>query len=128
MSFLKNMFGTSEGNQYVSKVGWIQLTDLDQLDEIISESKDKLVIVFKHSTRCGVSRMVLKQFEKEFDLQEKTTSYFLDLLEYRNVSNEITSRFKVVHESPQLLLIRDGKTIYHASHSNINAEDLKIYI
>lgn len=128
MSFLKNIFGTSEENQSVSKVGWRQLIDLGQLNEIIAESTDKPVIVFKHSTRCGVSKMVLKQFENEFDLNEKITPYFLDLLEQRALSNEIANRFGVGHESPQLLLIRNGKSIYDASHSNINVEDLKPFI
>ena len=72
--------------------------------------------------------MVLKQFENEFDLNEKITPYFLDLLEQRALSNEIANRFGVGHESPQLLLIRNGKSIYDASHSNINVEDLKPFI
>lgn len=128
MSFLKNVFGSNEKNQSVSKVGWRQLTDLGQLNEIIAESTDKPVLVFKHSTRCGVSRMVLKQFENEFDLHEKITPYFLDLLEHRDVSNEIASRFGVFHQSPQLIVIKDGKALFNDSHGSIDAGKLEQFI
>ncbi|WP_309613019.1 bacillithiol system redox-active protein YtxJ [Flavobacterium sp.] len=128
MSFLKNVFGSNEENQSVSKVGWRQLTDLGQLNEIIAESTVKPVLVFKHSTRCGVSRMVLKQFENEFDLHEKITPYFLDLLEHRDVSNEIASRFGVFHQSPQLIVIKDGKALFNDSHGSIDAGKLEQFI
>ena len=120
MSFLKNMFGSNEEKQSVSKVGWRTLTDLGQLNEIIDLSTEKPVIIFKHSTRCSISRMVLKQFENEFDLKDKVIPYFLDLLEFRNVSNEIASRFGVMHQSPQIILVKDGKAVYNASHESID--------
>ncbi len=128
MSFLKNIFSASEENKPVSKVGWRQLTDLGQLNEIIAESADKPVIIFKHSTRCSVSRMVLKQFENEFDLHEKITPYFLDLLEHRDISNEIASRFGVFHQSPQLIVIKNGNAVFNDSHGSIDAGKLKQFI
>ena len=124
MSFLKNMFGNEEKNN-ISGIKWNILSDLGELNEIINLSHEKPVVIFKHSTRCSVSRMVLKQFENEFDSQDKVTPYFLDLIEFRNVSNEIANRFDVVHQSPQIILIQDGKAIYNASHSDIDAKDLK---
>jgi bacillithiol system protein YtxJ len=54
-------------------------------------------------------------------LQEEITPYFLDLLNHRDISNEIASKFEVVHQSPQLLLIKNGKSIYNTSHENIDA-------
>ena len=128
MSFLKNMFGSNEEKQSVSKVGWRPLTDLGQLNEIINLSTEKPVIIFKHSTRCSISRMVLKQFENEFDLQDKVIPYFLDLLEYRNVSNEISSRFGVYHQSPQIILVKDGKAVYNASHESIDIIKLAQFV
>ena len=125
MSLFKNIFGNSNESNNSSKVAWIPLTNLGQLNEIIHESTLTPVIIFKHSTRCSVSRMALKQFENEFDLQSKVTPYFLDLLENRDISNEIAVRFAVAHQSPQLILIKDGKAIYHASHSDIASEDLE---
>ena len=128
MSFLKNMFGKPEASESVSKVGWRQLTDLGQLNEIINESTEKPVAIFKHSTRCHISRAVLKQFENEFDLKEKITPYFLDLLEHRDISNEIASRFGVMHQSPQIIVIKDGKSVYNASHENIYASQLEKFV
>lgn len=126
MSIFSNLFGSSDkqGNAN-SKINWINLTDLGQLNEIISSSNEKPVVIFKHSTRCIVSRMVLKQFENEFDLDDEVDAYFLDLLEHRAISNEIASRFGVYHQSPQLLLIKDGKSVYDVSHSDIDAGELK---
>lgn len=121
-----NIFGSTENQDNLnSKISWIPLQDLGQLNEIITVSNEKPVVIFKHSTRCSVSRMALKQFENEFDLEDKVDAYFLDLLEHRAISNEIASRFGVYHQSPQLLLIKEGKCVYNVSHSDIDAEVLK---
>jgi len=126
MSFFKNIFGSSENpNESNSKMEWEPLNDMAQLDEIVALSKKKPVAIFKHSTRCSISRMALKQFENEFDFSEKVTPYFLDLIAFREISNDIASRFSVQHQSPQLILIKDGKAIYNASHSDIDAAALK---
>ncbi len=125
MSFLKNIFGSTENqNNTQPEIDWIPLTDLDQLGEIIFNSNEKPAIIFKHSTRCSVSRMALRQFENDFKLSNKVTAYFLDLISYREISNEIATRFEVIHESPQILLIKDGRAVYTASHSDIIADDL----
>lgn len=128
MNLFKNLFGASETENKTSNVGWKRLTNVDQLQEVIKESAEKPVAIFKHSTRCGISRMVLKQFEAEYDLDDLVTPYFVDLLENREVSNEIANQLGIAHQSPQLLLVRNGKTIYDASHGDIYADDLKRYI
>lgn len=126
MSIFNSIFGSSENQKSSkSKINWIDLTDLGQLDEIVLASSEKPVVIFKHSTRCIVSKMALKQFENEFDLEDKVDAYFLDLIEHRDISNEITSRFGVYHQSPQLLLIKAGKSVYDVSHSDIDAAKLK---
>ena len=126
MSFFKNIFGESNDETSVPKINWTLLTDEQQLEEIVTLSKSKPVVIFKHSTRCSISRMALKQFEKEFDLEDKMTPYFLDLLEYRTISNEIASIFGVMHQSPQILVIKNGISIYDASHGDIQVEDLRM--
>ena len=129
MSFFKNIFSGSENqNESSNKMDWNLLTDLGQLNEIMSLSNESPVAIFKHSTRCSVSRMALKQFENEFDSSDKVTPYFLDLIAYRDVSNEIANRFGVQHQSPQLILIKEGKAIYNASHSDIDANVLKAIV
>ena len=126
MALFTSIFGDSENkNTYASKINWIPLTDLGQLNEIMELSHQQPVAIFKHSTRCSISRMALKQFENEFDLEGSVTPYFLDLLNHRDISNEIATRFEVYHQSPQLLLIKEGKSIYDASHSDIDAVELK---
>jgi bacillithiol system protein YtxJ len=105
-------------------MNWTLLTDLGQLNEISELSFQKPVAIFKHSTRCSISRMALKQFENEFNLEDKVTPYYLDLLEFRPISNEIAGRFGVMHQSPQIILIKDGNAVYTASHSDIQVADL----
>jgi bacillithiol system protein YtxJ len=125
MSFFKNMFNSSEEkDSNENKINWNELTDLGQLNEIIAVSNEKPVAIFKHSTRCSVSRMALKQFENEFNSSDKVTPYFLDLIAHRDISNEIANRFGVTHQSPQLILIKEGKAVYNVSHSDIDAEEL----
>jgi bacillithiol system protein YtxJ len=125
MSFFKNMFNSSEEkDSNENKINWNELTDLGQLNDISDASNEKPVAIFKHSTRCSVSRMALKQFENEFNSSDKVTPYFLDLIAHRDISNEIANRFGVTHQSPQLILIKEGKAIYNVSHSDINAEEL----
>ncbi len=126
MTLFTSIFGDSENkNNNVSKINWIPLTDLGQLNEIMELSHQQPVAIFKHSTRCSISRMALKQFENEFDLEGSVTPYYLDLLNHRDISQEIATRFDVYHQSPQLLLIKEGKSIYDASHSDIDAVELK---
>ena len=126
MSFFNSIFGSSENaDSPKSTINWTELTDLAQLMEIEAISNEKPVVIFKHSTRCSISRMALKQFEREFDLNETVDAYFLDLIAHRDVSNEIANRFNVYHESPQLILIKNGKAVYDVSHSDIDAVALK---
>ena len=125
MSIFNSLFGSSEEKKDTgSKINWIPLQFMGQLDEIAALSDNKPAVIFKHSTRCSISRFALKQFEKEFALEDKVDAYFLDLLEHRDISNEIASRFNVYHQSPQLLLIKNGKSVYDVSHDAIDAKDL----
>ena len=108
-----------------ANLNWKPLQSVSELDTINAISHDKAVLIFKHSTRCSISRMALKQFENDYTIDPtKMDSYFLDLLNFRSVSNEIANMFLVEHQSPQVLLIKDGKCIYHASHSQIDAETI----
>ncbi|BCY29470.1 bacillithiol system redox-active protein YtxJ [Flavobacterium okayamense] len=127
MSFFDKIFG-SENSEVNSKVNWIPLTEFSQLDEIVENSNDKTIGIFKHSTRCSISRFTLKQFESEYNIENKVDLYFLDLLNHRDVSNEIANRFQVIHQSPQLIVIKNGVAVYDASHSDIEAEALEKYV
>jgi bacillithiol system protein YtxJ len=103
-------------------MNWIPLESIDQLEAI--KQAPGYSILFKHSTRCSISLMAKRKFEFEWDaLPADTSLYFLDLIKNRNISNAIADIFKVHHESPQLLLVKDGECIYETSHSEISAEE-----
>lgn len=129
MGLFDKIFGSSDvekGNK--PKIDWNALTSLSQLDEIVEESKEKTVVVFKHSTRCGISRMALSGFERDFEPSNSNLEfYYLDILNYRELSNQIAAGFGVWHESPQLLIIKDEKVVYHASHGQIDAKKIENY-
>ncbi len=123
MSLLKKIFGSKEISKEPKKIiPWNRLTSVDQLIEIEKESFHQPIAIFKHSTRCGTSSMALRQFEKQFDVDNTNVKlYFLDLLSSRDVSNEIAIRFQVFHQSPQLIVLKEGNTIHHSSHYEIDA-------
>jgi bacillithiol system protein YtxJ len=126
MGLFDNLFKSAAEGENNAKMNWVALTEEIQLDEIVSISASKPVLIFKHSTRCGISRMALKTFEREFDLEETQISiHFLDLLNYRTLSQDISTKFGVMHQSPQVLVIRSGKVIYHESHYSITAEVIR---
>lgn len=104
-------------------MNWNQLTEEAQLDIIIEESKSQPVAIFKHSTRCSISSMALDRMERE-EAPANVKFYYLDLLTYRPISNKISEVFKVHHESPQLLLIKNGECTYEESHNGIRMDEL----
>lgn len=125
MSFLKKIFSNKDLGNDQKKLPWLPLNELEQLDLIKAQSKTKTQLIFKHSTRCGISRMVMSQFVASYDFNEKEFDlYLLDLLQFRNVSLEIATKFQVIHESPQLLIIKNETVVAHASHGAINDMDL----
>lgn len=127
MSLISKLFGgNTEKEVEESSMNWIPLTSFSQLKEIQEISKNETVLIFKHSIRCGISRMVIKQFEKQFDENMSNLKvYYLDLLSYREVSNEIGYMYQVLHQSPQLLVIQNGAAVAHDSHYGITSINLK---
>ncbi|WP_345102911.1 bacillithiol system redox-active protein YtxJ [Mucilaginibacter panaciglaebae] len=106
---------------------WIQLTSTEQLNEI--KQKPGYSLIFKHSTRCSISMMAKRRFELDWDnLPEEMSLYFLDLIQHRDISNQVAQLFQVHHESPQLLLIKDGECILDQSHGEISVEDTLVEI
>lgn len=102
---------------------WIHLTDDEQLKQIISKSQIKPQVIFKHSTRCSISAVALQRLQK-ISQPSDIDFYFLDLLSYRSLSNRVAEHFKVPHESPQVLVIKDGKCVYDESHMGISMNDI----
>lgn len=125
MGLLNKIFGGSGEAKEKKVLPWISLTDVAQLAQIEKKSVTKTQVIFKHSTRCGISSMVMKQFVDLYNLTENDLDlYYLDLLSFREVSNEVGYKFQVMHQSPQLLVIKNRVTVAHASHGAINDIDL----
>lgn len=124
MGFLDQIFGKKE-EQDQTKTLWTRIESEKDLDAAVEKSLKKKVVIFKHSTRCFISKTVLKSFEKQMENSDKDYSYyFLDLIAHRNISNEIESQLDVVHQSPQLIVLENGKAIYNASHQSIDLDKI----
>lgn len=102
---------------------WIHLTDEEQLKQIISKSQVKPQVIFKHSTRCSISAVALQRLQK-VEQPSGIDFYFLDLIAFRPLSNKVAEIFKVQHESPQVLIIKDGMCIYDESHMGISMHEI----
>ncbi len=103
-------------------MNWTQLNSTDQLNAI--KNQPGYSLIFKHSTRCSISMMAKRRFELDWDeLPENMPLYFLDLIQHRDISNQIAQLFHVHHESPQLLLIKDGECVLDQSHGGISVEE-----
>lgn len=105
-------------------MNWKVLTEVSQLEEIDDFSNEKTQLIFKHSTRCIISKMALQNFERSFN-SDNVDCYLLDLIKFREISNHIASRYQITHESPQVLVINNAKVIYHESHEGINAQEVE---
>lgn len=109
-------------------MNWLKLESLDQLNEIISNSflpEYKAVAIFKHSTQCPVSFAAKSRLELTWNFGDELPIYYLDLITYREVSNKIETELNITHQSPQLIVIKDGKCIYNASHISISVKELE---
>lgn len=128
MGLFKNIFKASEPKEE-KVLPWIELNALDQLKTLVEKSSTRPQFIFKHSTRCGISKMVINQFVEQYDLSsEQADLYYLDLLSFRDISNEVGYMFQVIHQSPQLIVLRNGVVVAHGSHGAINDIELTRFI
>ncbi len=107
-------------------MNWINLQSKDVVDQIINiESTSKTCIIFKHSTTCSISGMAHYRLSDDWDAKlDETSFYYLDLLAYRDVSNYIAEKLQVHHESPQVIIIKNGEAVYDVSHLDIEVSDI----
>lgn len=110
------------------KMNWLKLENPSDLQQVIENSFSNnisAVAIFKHSTRCVISTMAKARLVSSWNFKNELPIYYLDLLQYRSLSNQIADDFSVEHQSPQLLLIKDGKCIFHTSHNGISVRAIK---
>ncbi|WKN42887.1 bacillithiol system redox-active protein YtxJ [Tunicatimonas pelagia] len=106
---------------------WKSLTTSEQIEQIKQDSQQHPVVIYKHSTRCGISSMVLSRLERAWNSHEipLVDAYFLDLIRYRDISQLVATTFNVQHESPQVLVINQGTSVYDASHTMVSYPKIK---
>ena len=105
---------------------WIVLESDEVLEQILIDQSDKPIVLYKHSITCGISAAVKKDLKKKWSFDKDEFSfYYLDLINHRDLSNKIEQRLNVQHESPQIIVVRNGKVLYHASHGNISMKKIK---
>lgn len=111
-------------------MNWKKLTESTQIAEIKELSKSKPVLIFKHSTRCSVSSMSLDRLLRNWKTEdgEKVVPFFLDLIAYRALSDQVEGEFGVPHESPQVIIIRNGIAVYDNSHFGISYPEIMAQI
>ena len=106
---------------------WRELTSVDQFDQLVNHSHQQPVAVFKHSTRCSISSMAKSRIEREWGYSDaQIPLYYLDLIRHRDVSNHIAQATGIRHESPQLIVLKNGETIYDGSHTTISVDNIDL--
>jgi bacillithiol system protein YtxJ len=121
--------GSKVKEEKETNVNWIPLNSLEQIKTIKELSKSETILVFKHSTRCGISSMVIKRFENLFDSSMNNIKvYYLDLLNFRAISDEVGYSFQAQHQSPQLLIIRNEVAVLNVSHYDITTVNIQKYL
>ena len=123
MSLLSRLFSNKEVEIMEN---WKKLTEEKQLEEIKEISKQKTVAIFKHSTRCGISAHAMHKLETAWDFTETDLDfYYLDLIAYRSISNKIAEVFNVLHQSPQVVVIKNCLAISNFSHQSISVDRIR---
>lgn len=125
---MKLRFGiTKKESTPTTSINWTKLKDVTVLDQIKEESKESPILILKHSTRCPTSSMALNRLERNWDSSKvnELKHYYLDLISYRDISNQIAADFNIMHQSPQVLIISDGKCVYNASHMGISFAEIE---
>ncbi len=120
MGFMDRFLGAKEEKIHDS---WINIDSIDKLEEIKTASFKRPVVIFKHSTSCGISMMAKYQLEDKWNFDEgELDFYYLDLIRHRDISNAVVKAFGVLHQSPQIIVIKDGEAAYNTSHHMINLQ------
>ncbi len=128
---LFSLFSNKENSpeQSDNRLKWSHIHSLEELNALTEDSTGKPQVIFKHSTSCGISSMVLRSFEKQYQhVEEMVDFYFLNIQQNRALSDEIANRFGIRHESPQLLVIKNRIAVFDTSHSSISYASLEQYV
>lgn len=108
------------------KPNYQEIESIEQWESLLEQSGERAVLLLKHSTACPISGAAFKEF-KVYTRKPKRpiVCALVKVIESRPVSNDIEAKLGIKHESPQALLIRDGQTLWHASHWDITFERIE---
>ncbi len=116
----------SKSSTPISSFPWKEITSVEEFNEMLNAPTEKAKLFFKHSTRCSISSMALKGFEREWNVSSNDFElYFVDLIAHRDISNAIAAESHVEHQSPQVVVWRNGEVVYNASHHHIDAQKIQ---
>lgn len=118
-------FSKNKNKAETSGVSWKLIEQSADIESIKALSAEKPIVIFKHSTTCPISSTALDRFERKWNSEANADLYLLNLLRYRDLSQQIAAEFDVVHQSPQILVIKNGESIYDESHFGIAAEKVE---
>ena len=104
-----------------------ELTSVDELESVLADSSSKAQLIFKHSLTCPISSRAYEEFKRHLKASASPgVDYRLIIVQNaRNVSNVTAERLDVRHESPQAILVRGGRAVWHASHFDITSSSLE---
>lgn len=126
MGLFGKIFGSEDSTSSNKGIEWQTLKSVDDLKQAIAASHESPVLLFKHSTRCSISSSALNRLERNWDNEAVNVQpFYLDLIEHRDISAAIASQTGIIHQSPQAILLKNGKAVHSSSHMDISFEDLK---
>jgi bacillithiol system protein YtxJ len=130
MGIFDKIFGNKkvEVPEPQEKLEWFQIASVADLDAAIEYSQHQPILLFKHSTRCSISSSALDRLQRNWKgLEVNVKAFYLDLLSHRDISSDIAAKLQVEHQSPQMIIVKDGKAIFNASHMDISFDDVNQY-
>ena len=107
-------------------IKWNALTSIVEVNDLVEQSHHQACLIFKHSTRCSISSFAKSRLENDWNLSEQEIQpFYLDLINDRAISNFVADHFAIDHESPQVLLIKNGICVYHTFHLDISVNGIQ---
>lgn len=114
-----------QGTPCLIEMNWIKMDTEEAFDNALRESfNNNGIAIFKHSTRCAISSVAKNRLSSNWDFSEELPIYYLDLIQYRELSNLISEKLNITHQSPQILIVKNGKCVYDNSHMSISVKSL----
>ncbi len=107
---------------------WENLTSFTDFHAFLEKSNEIPIVFFKHSTHCSISSMAKSKFERQWNPAFNAIPVYLDLIQFREISNLIAATLHIEHQSPQAILLINNEVKYTASHNGISVEEISKFL